>query len=51
MLLIVGLVVRLSNFIQVKKSVTKLLHYDDILAKTDHEHYTKKEISTLQKKQ
>ena len=41
----------LSNFIQVKKSVTKLLHYDDILSKTDHEHYTKKEISTLQKKQ
>lgn len=41
----------LSNFIQVKKSVTKLLHYDDILSKTEHEHYTKKEISTLQKKQ
>ncbi len=41
----------LSNFIQVKKSVTKLLHFEDILSKTDHEHYTKKEISTLQKKQ
>lgn len=41
----------LSNFIQVKKSVTKLLHFEDILSKDDHEHYTKKEISTLQKKQ
>lgn len=41
----------LSNFTQVKKSVTKLLHFEDILSKTDHEHYTKKEISTLQKKQ
>lgn len=39
----------LSNFGQVKKSVTKLLHYEDILAKADRQHYTKKELNVLQK--
>ena len=36
----------LSNFSQVKKSVTKLLHYEDIIAKSDKfPHYTKKELN------
>lgn len=40
----------LSNFAQVKKSVTKYLHYKDILAKADtYPHYTKKELNTIQK--
>lgn len=41
----------LSNFSQVKKSVTKLLHLEDVLAKTDKNksHYTKKELNNLQK--
>lgn len=40
----------LSNFAQVKKSVTKFLHYKDILEKTDkYPHYTKKELNTIQK--
>jgi len=33
----------LSNFSQVRKSVTKLLHYEDVLEKTEKfPHYTKK---------
>ncbi|RTL07048.1 30S ribosomal protein S2 [Candidatus Dependentiae bacterium] len=41
----------LSNFSQVKKSVTKLLHLEDVLAKTSKStsHYTKKELNNLQK--
>ena len=41
----------LSNYEQVKKSITKLLHYEDILAKTDKATslYTKKEFNVFQK--
>lgn len=40
----------LSNHPQVKKSVTKLLHYEDILAKAEkYPYYTKKELNTFQK--
>ncbi len=40
----------LSNFAQVKKSVTKYLHYKDILAKADkYPHYTKKELNVISK--
>jgi small subunit ribosomal protein S2 len=40
----------LSNYPQVKKSVTKLLHFEDIVAKAEKfPHYTKKEISVFQK--
>jgi len=40
----------LSNFDQVKKSVTRLLHYEDVLAKSEaHSFYTKKELNVFQK--
>lgn len=40
----------LSNFSQVKKSVTKLLHYEDILAKSESfPLYTKKELNSFNK--
>lgn len=39
----------ITNFPQVKKSVTKLLHYEDILSKSEEFGYTKKEISKLAK--
>jgi len=40
----------LSNFSQVKKSVTKLLHYEDVLARSEKfPHYTKKELNTIHK--
>ena len=40
----------LSNFGQVKKAVTKLLHYEDILSKTEQfPHYTKKEFNVFKK--
>jgi len=40
----------LSNFSQVKKSVTKLLHYEDVLAKSEKfPHYTKKELNVISK--
>lgn len=39
----------LTNFPQVKKSVTKLLHYEDILSKANEHFYTKKELGLLQK--
>jgi len=40
----------LSNFSQVKKSVTKLLHYEDILAKSEKlPFYTKKEMNSIAK--
>lgn len=39
-----------SNFRQVKKSVAKLLHYKDIIAKSEQFHYNKKELNTIQKR-
>jgi len=40
----------LSNFSQVKKSVTKLLHYQDILDKSEKfPYYTKKEMNSIGK--
>jgi len=40
----------LSNYPQVKKSVTKLLHYEDIVAKSEkNPYYTKKELNMFQK--
>ncbi len=41
----------LSNFAQVKKSVTSLLHYEDVLSKSEKfPHYTKKELNVIRKK-
>ena len=40
----------LTNFGQVKKSVTKILHYEDVLAKAEkYPYYTKKELNVIQK--
>lgn len=40
----------LSNYTQVKKSVTKLLHFEDVVNKADKfPHYTKKEINMFGK--
>ena len=39
----------ITNFYQVKKAVTKFLHYEDIIAKAEGTLYTKKEISLFQK--
>ncbi len=39
----------LTNYSQVKKSITKLLHYEDVLSKADQSHYTKKELMQFQK--
>lgn len=40
----------LSNFSQVKKSVTKLLHFEDVVEKAEkYPHYTKKEINVIYK--
>lgn len=40
----------LSNFEQVKKARTKLLHYEDVLAKSEKStHHTKKELVVFQK--
>jgi len=39
----------LTNHAQVKKSVTKLLHLEDILAKAASHHYTKKELVVFNK--
>lgn len=40
----------LSNYGQVKKSITKLLHFEDIIAKSEkYPHYTKKEFNVFQK--
>lgn len=39
----------LTNFPQVKKSVTRYLHFKDVVAKADTNHYTKKELNTFQK--
>lgn len=39
----------LTNYAQVKKSVTKLLHLEDILSKSTGHHYTKKELGVFHK--
>lgn len=39
----------ITNFYQVKKAVTKFLHYEDIVAKAEDNMYTKKEISLFEK--
>lgn len=40
----------LSNYSQVRKSVTKLMHYQDIITKSEKiQYYTKKEINVFQK--
>lgn len=40
----------LSNYSQIKKLVTKLLHYEDVLAKAEkYPNYTKKELGLIQK--
>jgi len=39
----------ITNFYQVKKAVTKFLHYEDIVAKAEESVYTKKEISLFTK--
>ena len=39
----------MTNYAQVKKAVTKLLYFEDILAKSSEHHYTKKELNTYQK--
>ncbi len=40
----------LSNYAQVKKSVTRLLHFEDVINKAeDYPHYTKKELNTIRK--
>ncbi len=40
----------LSNYIQVKKSVTKLAHHEDVIEKAEKmPHYTKKELNVFQK--
>lgn len=39
----------LTNFPQVKKSVTRYLHFKDVVAKADTAHYTKKELNIFQK--
>ena len=39
----------LTNFSQVKKSVTNLLHFDDVIAKAGQFAYTKKELNTISK--
>lgn len=39
-----------SNYRQVRKSVANLLHYEDIIAKSDQYYYSKKELNVFQKK-
>ena len=39
----------LTNNSQVKKSVVKLLHYEDVVKKADKSHYTKKELNSFYK--
>lgn len=40
----------LTNKDQVRKSVTKLLHFEDVLKKSEQFPYTKKELNTIKKK-
>ena len=39
----------LTNYSQVKKSVTKMLHFEDVLAKSEESSYTKKELNHFNK--
>jgi small subunit ribosomal protein S2 len=39
----------LTNYSQVKKSVTKLLHFEDVLSRADEYAYKKKELLTISK--
>lgn len=39
----------LTNFGQVKKSLTRYLHFKDVLEKADRAHYTKKELNSYSK--
>ena len=40
----------LSNYAQVKKSVTRLLHFEDVINKSEkYPHYTKKELNSIKK--
>lgn len=39
----------LTNYSQVKKSVTKMLHFEDVLAKSEDSNYTKKELNHFNK--
>ncbi len=40
----------LTNFSQVKKSITRLLHLEDVLTKSEkYPHYTKKELNSVKK--
>lgn len=39
----------LTNYSQVKKSVTKLLHFEDVLSKSEQFMYTKKELNKFEK--
>lgn len=39
----------LTNYSQVKKSITKLLHMEEVIQKSDRMLHTKKELGTLQK--
>lgn len=39
----------ITNYPQVKKSVTRLMHLEDVLAKSENFHYTKKELNTIGK--
>lgn len=40
----------LSNYGQVKKSVTRLLHFEDVISKSENfPHYTKKELNSIRK--
>lgn len=39
----------LTNFSQVKKSITKLMHLEDVVKKSDSSMFTKKELVSLQK--
>ena len=39
-----------SNFRQVRKAIANMLHYEDILSKSEQYGYTKKELATLKKR-
>ncbi len=39
-----------SNYRQVRKSVANLLHFEDVIAKSDQYNYNKKELNVIQKK-
>ena len=39
-----------SNFRQVRKAIANMLHFEDILSKSEQFHYNKKELNTLKKR-